>query len=57
MGLVGPQQPTALHDLLPPGAVALVQGMGWGRGTVFAFWNIAHNVGGGITGVVAEWST
>lgn len=49
----------------------LVQGMGWGpcgrslghwysireRGTVFAFWNIAHNVGGGITGVVAAWST
>ncbi len=49
----------------------LVQGMGWGpcgrslghwysireRGTVFAFWNIAHNVGGGITGVVAAYST
>jgi OPA family glycerol-3-phosphate transporter-like MFS transporter len=48
-----------------------VQGMGWGpcgrslghwysireRGTVFAFWNIAHNVGGGITGVVAAYST
>ncbi len=48
-----------------------VQGMGWGpcgrslghwysvreRGTVFAFWNIAHNVGGGLTGVVAAYST
>jgi MFS transporter, OPA family, glycerol-3-phosphate transporter len=47
------------------------QGMGWGpcgrslghwysireRGTVFAFWNIAHNVGGGITGMIAAWST
>jgi OPA family glycerol-3-phosphate transporter-like MFS transporter len=44
-----------------------VQGMGWPpcgrsmghwysvreRGTVFAFWNIAHNVGGGIAGVIA----
>lgn len=49
----------------------LVQGMGWGpcgrslghwysvseRGTVFAFWNIAHNVGGGLTGLIAAWST
>ncbi|HTP34218.1 MAG TPA: MFS transporter [Candidatus Acidoferrales bacterium] len=49
----------------------LVQGMGWGpcgrslghwyslreRGTVFAFWNIAHNVGGGLTGVIAAYST
>ncbi len=48
----------------------LVQGMGWGpcgrslghwyslreRGTVFAFWNIAHNVGGGLTGLIAAWS-
>jgi hypothetical protein len=24
------------------------------RGTVFAFWNIAHNVGGGITGLIAK---
>ncbi|HLJ44817.1 MAG TPA: MFS transporter [Bryobacteraceae bacterium] len=49
----------------------LVQGMGWGpcgrslghwyslreRGTVFAFWNIAHNVGGGLTGIIAAYST
>ena len=49
----------------------LVQGMGWGpcgrslghwyslreRGTVFAFWNIAHNVGGGLTGMIAAYST
>lgn len=49
----------------------LVQGMGWGpcgrslghwyslreRGTVFAFWNVAHNVGGGLTGVIAAYST
>src|SRR5512140_1122139 len=49
----------------------LVQGMGWGpcgrslgpwyslreRGTVFAFWNIAHNVGGGLTGLIAAYST
>jgi OPA family glycerol-3-phosphate transporter-like MFS transporter len=49
----------------------LVQGMGWPpcgrslghwysireRGTVFAAWNIAHNVGGGLTGVVAAYST
>ncbi len=47
-----------------------IQGMGWPpcgrtlghwysareRGTVFAFWNIAHNVGGGAAGVVAAWS-
>ena len=49
----------------------LVQGMGWPpcgrslghwyslreRGTVFAFWNIAHNVGGGLTGLIAAYST
>jgi OPA family glycerol-3-phosphate transporter-like MFS transporter len=49
----------------------LVQGMGWPpcgrslghwysireRGTVFAVWNIAHNVGGGLTGMVAAYST
>jgi MFS transporter, OPA family, glycerol-3-phosphate transporter len=49
----------------------LVQGMGWApcgrslghwfsireRGTVFAFWNIAHNVGGGLTGLVVAYST
>jgi MFS transporter, OPA family, glycerol-3-phosphate transporter len=49
----------------------LVQGMGWGpcgrslghwysvreRGTVFAFWNIAHNVGGGATGLIAAYAT
>lgn len=48
----------------------LVQGMGWPpcgrslghwyslreRGTVFAFWNIAHNVGGGLTGMIAAYS-
>jgi OPA family glycerol-3-phosphate transporter-like MFS transporter len=49
----------------------LVQGMGWApcgrslghwyslreRGTVFAFWNIAHNVGGGMTGLIVAYST
>ena len=49
----------------------LVQGMGWGpcgrslghwystkeRGSIFAVWNIAHNVGGGLTGVIAAYST
>lgn len=48
-----------------------VQGMGWGpcgrslghwyslreRGTVFAFWNIAHNVGGGMTGLIVAYTT
>lgn len=48
----------------------LVQGMGWApcgrslghwysireRGTVFAFWNIAHNVGGGLTGIIVAYS-
>lgn len=47
-----------------------VQGMGWGpcgrslghwfsvreRGTMFAFWNISHNVGGGLAGVIAAYS-
>jgi MFS transporter, OPA family, glycerol-3-phosphate transporter len=47
-----------------------VQGMGWGpcgrslghwfsvreRGTVFAAWNIAHNVGGGLVGIIAAYS-
>lgn len=47
-----------------------VQGMGWApcgrslghwysvreRGTIFAFWNIAHNVGGGLVGVIAAHS-
>jgi len=46
-----------------------VQGMGWPpcgrsighwysvseRGTIFAVWNIAHNVGGGLAGVIAAW--
>ncbi|MCB1147039.1 MAG: MFS transporter [Leptospiraceae bacterium] len=46
-----------------------VQGMGWGpcgrsighwfsvgeRGKIFGIWNIAHNVGGGIIGVLAAW--
>ncbi len=49
----------------------LAQGMGWApcgrslshwysvreRGTVFAFWNIAVNVGGGLTGLIAAYST
>ena len=49
----------------------LVQGMGWApcgrslghwysvgeRGTVFAFWNLAVNVGGGLTGLIAAYST
>ncbi|WCL48864.1 MFS transporter [Leptospira sp. GIMC2001] len=48
----------------------LVQGMGWPpcgrslghwyslkeRGTVFAFWNISHNVGGGLVGIIAAYS-
>lgn len=48
----------------------LVQGMGWPpcgrslghwysvreRGTVFAFWNVAHNVGGGLIGMIAAYS-
>jgi OPA family glycerol-3-phosphate transporter-like MFS transporter len=46
------------------------QGMGWGpcgrslghwfsvreRGTTFAVWNIAHNVGGGLVGMIAAYS-
>ena len=49
----------------------LVQGMGWPpcgrslghwfslreRGTVFAVWNIAHNVGGGMAGLIAAYAT
>ncbi len=49
----------------------LVQSMGWApcgrslghwysvneRGTMFAFWNIAHNVGGGLTGLLVAYST
>ncbi|MBN2496969.1 MAG: MFS transporter [Deltaproteobacteria bacterium] len=48
-----------------------VQGMGWPpcgrsmghwfavreRGSIFAVWNIAHNVGGGLAGVLAAWAT
>lgn len=48
----------------------LFQGMGWApcgrslghwysvreRGTIFAVWNIAHNAGGGLTGLVAAYS-
>ena len=47
-----------------------VQGMGWPpcgrslghwysvreRGTVFAVWNIAHNIGGGLIGIIAAYS-
>lgn len=49
----------------------LAQGTGWApcgrslghwysvgeRGTVFAFWNLAVNVGGGLTGLIAAYST
>lgn len=49
----------------------LVQGMGWPpcgrslahwfslreRGTVFAVWNIAHNLGGGLAGIIAAYAT
>jgi OPA family glycerol-3-phosphate transporter-like MFS transporter len=49
----------------------LAQSMGWApcgrslshwysireRGTVFAFWNLAQNVGGGLVGIVAAYST
>ena len=52
------------------GLNGFVQGMGWPpcgrsighwysareRGSVFAIWNIAHNVGGGLAGVIAAWS-
>ncbi len=48
-----------------------VQGMGWPpcgrsighwysireRGSIFAIWNIAHNIGGGLAGVIAGWAT
>jgi OPA family glycerol-3-phosphate transporter-like MFS transporter len=53
------------------GLNGLAQGMGWApcgrslghwysvseRGTVFSFWNLAHNVGGGLTGLVAAYCT
>ncbi|PJZ69377.1 MFS transporter [Leptospira perolatii] len=53
------------------GLNGLFQGMGWPpcgrslghwfgvseRGTKFAIWNIAHNVGGGLVGVIAAYST
>ena len=49
----------------------LAQSMGWApcgrslshwysireRGTVFAFWNLAENVGGGLVGIIAAYST
>ena len=49
----------------------LVQSMGWApcgrslghwysvneRGTMFAFWNVAQNVGGGLTGLLVAYST
>lgn len=52
------------------GMNGLFQGMGWPpcgrslghwysvkeRGTVFAFWNIAHNVGGGLVGIISAYS-
>ena len=48
-----------------------VQGMGWPpcgrslghwfnikeRGSVFAIWNIAHNIGGGLAGIIAAYAT
>jgi OPA family glycerol-3-phosphate transporter-like MFS transporter len=48
-----------------------VQGMGWPpcgrslghwfsikeRGSVFAIWNVAHNIGGGIAGILAAYAT
>ena len=48
-----------------------VQGMGWPpcgrsighwyslkeRGSVFAIWNISHNIGGGIAGIIAAYAT
>lgn len=52
------------------GLNGFVQGMGWApcgrsighwyslkeRGSVFAVWNVAHNVGGGLVGVIAAYS-
>lgn len=52
------------------GLNGLVQGMGWPpcgrtlghwysvseRGTVFAIWNISHNIGGGIVGILAAYA-
>ena len=52
------------------GLNGFVQGMGWPpcgrslghwfsvreRGAIFSIWNIAHNVGGGVAGVVAAWA-
>jgi len=49
----------------------LAQSMGWApcgrslghwysvseRGTMFAFWNVAQNVGGGLTGLLVAWCT
>ncbi len=53
------------------GLNGLVQSMGWApcgrslghwyslgeRGTKFAFWNVAQNVGGGVTGLIVAYST
>jgi OPA family glycerol-3-phosphate transporter-like MFS transporter len=53
------------------GLNGLVQSMGWApcgrslghwysigeRGTKFAFWNVAQNVGGGLTGLIVAYST
>jgi OPA family glycerol-3-phosphate transporter-like MFS transporter len=52
------------------GLNGFVQGMGWPpcgrslghwfsvreRGAIFSIWNIAHNVGGGVAGVIAAWA-
>ncbi len=52
------------------GLNGFVQGMGWPpcgrtlghwfsvgeRGTVFSIWNCAHNVGGGLAGIIAAWA-
>lgn len=53
------------------GLNGLIQGMGWApcgrsighwfsvgeRGTMFSFWNIAHNVGQGLIGIIAAYAT
>lgn len=65
----GSVQSYGLHFALW-GLNGFIQGMGWGpcgrslghwfsmreRGITFAFWNVSHNVGGGIAGVVAAYA-
>ena len=52
------------------GLNGFIQGMGWPpcgrsighwfsikeRGSVFAIWNVAHNIGGGLAGMLAAWA-